>query len=168
MHAYIKKGTGKITIDYRDLAQEMYFKDENIEISHYGNNEMLWGEYSNFSVNLDKWLVDKRWKKIDGPVSITQPQSNINRISNTDIILAWTDNVEVTTMDQRAHYRMNYRITQELAGMISEDEKVSWMTPEAYYDLHKEIIEMSFEVANAISLKEVLTIELNEEPGNYR
>lgn len=42
------------------------------------------------------------------------------------------------------------------------------MTPEAYYDLHKEIIEMSFEAANAISLKEVLTIELNEEPGNYR
>lgn len=167
MHAYIKKGTGKITIDYRELAQKMYFKDKNIEISHYGNNETLWGKSSNFGVNLDKWLVDKRWKEIDEPVSISQPQSNINRISNTNTILAWTDNVEVTTMDQRAYYRMVYIITTELAGLISEDEQSSWMTPQEFYDVHKTVIEMDYAEANDISLKEISTIELNEEPGNY-
>ncbi|AXN36888.1 hypothetical protein DT351_11105 (plasmid) [Latilactobacillus curvatus] len=167
MHAYIKKGTGKITINYRELAQKMYFNDENIEISHYGNNETLWGEDPVMMISLDKWVYDKRWIEIDASASVLRPHSCISGSSRTNKILAWTDNVEVTTMDQRAYYRMVYIITTELAGLISEDEQSSWMTPQEFYDVHKTVIEMDYAEANDISLKEISTIELNEEPGNY-
>lgn len=167
MHAYIKKGTGKITIDYRDLAQEMYFKNESIEISHYGNNEMLWKEDPVMMISLDKWEYDKKWIEIDASASVLRPHSCISGFPGTNKILAWTDNVEVTTMDQRAYYRMVYIITTELAGLISEDEQSSWMTPQEFYDVHKTVIEMDYAKANDISLKEVSMIELNEEKGNY-
>ena len=68
--------------------------------------------------------------------------------------LAFT-HLELLTVDKRAFYIMAIEIATAIDGKISEDDKESWLSVEEFKNRHKDIISMSYEQANELSLEEI-------------
>jgi len=63
MRAWIKINQSIINLDFRELAEKMWFKtylDKELELSHVGNSEWLKDSYS-LDLKWDKSLNDPRW-----------------------------------------------------------------------------------------------------------
>ena len=49
-------------------------------------------------------------------------------------------------------------------GKISEDDKKTWLTVEEFKEKHQDILSLTFDEANEISLEEIQTIDATAEP----
>ena len=49
-------------------------------------------------------------------------------------------------------------------GQISEDDKKTWITIEEFKEKHQDILSLTFEEANEMSLEEIQTINAIDEP----
>ena len=49
-------------------------------------------------------------------------------------------------------------------GQISEDDKKTWLTVEEFKEKHQDILSLTFDEANEISLEEIQTIDATAEP----
>ena len=72
--------------------------------------------------------------------------------------------LELLTLDKRAFYTMAIEIATIFNGQISEDDKKTWLTIEEFKEKHKDILSLTFEEANEISLEEIQTIDAIDDP----
>ena len=63
--------------------------------------------------------------------------------------------LELLTVDKRAFYIMALDIATAIDGQISEDDKESWLSVEEFKNRHEDILSMSYEQANEMSLEEI-------------
>ena len=49
-------------------------------------------------------------------------------------------------------------------GQISENDKKTWITIEEFKEKHKGILSLTFEEANEMSLEEIRTIDVTDDP----
>ena len=56
-------------------------------------------------------------------------------------------------------YIMAIEIATAIDGQISEDDKESWLSVEEFKNRHEDILSMSYEQANELSLKEISTMD---------
>ena len=63
--------------------------------------------------------------------------------------------LDVLTVDKRAFYIMAIEIATAIDGQISEDDKESWLSVEEFKNRHEDILSMSYEQANEVSLEEI-------------
>lgn len=113
------------------------------------------------SLGLPKWNYDKQWRGKEmnnedlsfSPVS-TQSMKELEFI---------TDHVNILTVDRRAFYIMILEVTREVQGKISEDNRQTWITSDEFERKHQDILSLSYEEANGISLKEVDSIQVVDE-----
>mgnify|MGYP000941812689 FL=1 len=54
---------------------------------------------------------------------------------------------------------MAIEIATAIDGQISEDDKESWLSVEEFKNRHEDILSMSYEQANELSLKEISTMD---------
>ena len=181
MRIYIKGDYArKVPFGYRELAWKMWFKERNgqeINFSHVGDDEMLQDDFY-LSLRLDKWGASgSRWKevKVKGGSAInSQKYENIDldyegsyesdgREKEKYLRIA-SNYLDVLTVDKRAMYIMVLEIATAIDGKISEDDKKTWLTIEEFKKKHEDILSLTFEEANEMSLEEIQTMDAIDDP----
>ena len=182
MRLYIKGDYAKkITFTTRELVWKMWFKERNgkkISYSNVGDDEMLQDDFY-FGAELRKWAsVDERWDK--APFII--PSNPWLSLQYEDIELEFehafisddrekgeflriaSTHVDILTVDKRALYVMAIEVASAIDGQISEDDKQSWLSVEEFKEKHQDILSLTFDEANEMSLEEIQTIDAIDEP----
>ena len=173
MRLYIKGDyTKEIPFDYMELAKRMWFeKKDGIEpdLSYAGYLGLPIDKLS-IHLELDKETHGVRWRSVqikegikydflshkceyiqldyeDAIMSDFREKGECLRIASTHF--------DLLTVDKRAMYIMAIEIATAIDGQISEDDKESWLSVEEFKNRHEDILSMSYEEANELSLEEI-------------
>ena len=84
----------------------------------------------------------------DNPATDYREKGDCLRLASTHL--------ELLTVDKRAMYIMAIEIATAIDGQISEDDKESWLSVEEFKNRHEDILSMSYEQANELSLRKFL------------
>lgn len=179
MRLYIKGDyTKKIPYGYLELAGKMWFpEDEQISYSNAGNNDSLQDDFS-LNLSLRKSMADKRWSSVPLKEGVRRLFSHLKESIDIefedafatdynekgDYLRILTTHLEVLTVDKRAMYIMAIEIAKVIDGQISEDGKASWLTIVEFKRKHEDILSLTFEEANELSLTEIQTMDVVDDP----
>ena len=156
----------------------MWFpEDEQISYSNAGNNDALQEDFFS-NLSLRKGTADKRWSSVPLKEGVRSLFSHIEECieinfedafatdfnEKGDYLRILTSHLEVLTVDKRAMYIMALEIAKVIDGQISEDGKVSWLTIEEFKRKHEAILSLTFEEANELSLTEIQTMDVVDDP----
>lgn len=182
MRLYIKGDyTKEIPFDYLELAKKMWFdtKDgKTVDFSYFGNT-LPFKTDPTIHLKLNKWMHDNRWNNVrlkegitnefgshvyenleldfeDNPATDYREKGDCLRLASTHL--------ELLTVDKRAFYIMAIEIATAIDDQISEDDKKSWLSVEEFKNRHEDILSMSYEQANELSLKEISTMDDVRDP----
>ena len=179
MRLYIKGDyIKKIPYGYLELAGKMWFPEEKqVSYSNAGDNDAL---QEDFSVNLSlrKGTADKRWSSVPLKEGVRRLFSHLDECieiefenafatdynEKGDYLRILTSHLEVLTVDKRAMYIMALEIAKVIDGQISEDNKKTWLTVEEFRKKHEAILSLTFEEANELSLTEIQTMDVVDDP----
>ena len=179
MKLYLKGDyTKKIPYGYLELAGKMWFpEDEQISYSNAGNNDALQEDFFS-NLSLRKGTADKRWSSVPLKEGVRRLFSHIKECieinfedavatdynEKGDYLRILTSHLEVLKVDKRAMYIMALEIAKVIDGQISEDGKASWLTIEEFKRKHEAILSLTFEEANELSLTEIQTMDVVDDP----
>ena len=179
MRLYIKGDyTKRVPYGYLELAGKMWFPEEKqVSYSNAGDNDALQEDFS-LNLSLRKSTVDKRWSSVPLKEGVRSLFSHIDECIDLefenafatdynekgDYLRILTKHLEVLTVDKRAMYIMAIEIATVIDGQISEDNKASWLTIEEFKRKHEDILSLTFEEANELSLTEIQTMDVVDDP----
>lgn len=173
MRLYIKGDyTREIPFDYLELAKRMWFEEKDgiePDLSYAGYLELPIEKLS-IHLELDKKSHDDRWKSVQIKEGIKYDflshKSEYIQLDYEDAIMSdfrekgeclriASKHLDLLTVDKRAFYIMAIEIATAIDGQISEDNKESWLSVEEFKKRHEDILSMSYEQANEMSLEEI-------------
>ena len=179
MKLYLKGDyTKRVPYGYLELAGRMWFpEDEQISYSNAGNNDALQEDFFS-NLSLRKSTADKRWSSVPLKEGVRSLFSHIKECieinfedavatdynEKGDYLRILTSHLEVLKVDKRAMYIMALEIAKVIDGQISEDGKASWLTIEEFKRKHEAILSLTFEEANELSLTEIQTMDVVDDP----
>ena len=179
MRLYIKGDyTKRVPYGYLELAGKMWFpEDEQISYSNAGENDALQDDFS-LTLSLRKGTADKRWSNIPLKEGVRRLFSHLDECIDLEFEDAFatdfnekgnylrilTKHLEVLTVDKRAMYIMALEIAKVIDGQISEDNKKTWLTVEEFRKKREVILSLTFEEANELSLTEIQTMDVVDDP----
>ena len=179
MKLYLKGDyTKKVSYGYLELAGKMWFpEDEQISYSNAGNNDALQEDFFS-NLSLRKGTADKRWSSVPLKEGVRRLFSHLDECIDLEFEDAFatdfnekgnylrilTKHLEVLTVDKRAMYIMALEIAKVIDGQISEDNKKTWLTVEEFRKKHEVILSLTFEEANELSLTEIQTMDVVDDP----
>lgn len=183
MRLYIKGDyTKEIPFDYLELAKKMWFENyqgEGILLSYSGFLQIRDGNDIAIHLKLNKQECDERWSKvpiqegikyrfysqIDEDLNLEFESAYVTDFrENGDFLRIASTHLELLTLDKRAFYIMAIEIATIFNGQISEDDKKTWITIEEFKEKHKDILSLTFEEANEMSLEEIQIIDAIDDP----
>ena len=164
--------TKEIPFDDMELAKRRWFEEKDgiePDLSYAGYLELPIEKLS-IHLELDKKTHDDRWKSVqikegikydflshkceyiqldyeDAMMSDFREKGECLRIASTHL--------DLLTVDKRAFYIMAIEIATAIDGQISEDDKENWLSVEEFKNRHEDILSMSYEEANELSLEEI-------------
>ena len=179
MKLYLKGDyTKRVPYGYLELAGKMWFpEDEQVSYSNAGDNDALQEDFFS-NLSLRKGTADKRWSSVALKEGVRRLFSHIKECieinfedafatdynEKGDYLRILTTHLEVLTVDKRAMYIMALEIAKVIDGQISEDGKASWLTIEEFKRKHEAILSLTFEEANELSLTEIQTMDVVDDP----
>ena len=179
MRLYIKGDyTKRVPYGYLELAGKMWFpEDEQVSYSNAGNNDDLQEDFFS-NLSLRKGTADKRWSSVPLKEGVRRLFSHLDECieiefenafatdynEKGDYLRILTSYLEVLTVDKRAMYIMALEIAKVIDGQISEDNKKTWLTVEEFRKKHEAILSLTFEEANELSLTEIQTMDVVDDP----
>ena len=83
---------------------------------------------------------------------------------NGECLRLTSTHLELLTLDKRAFYIMAIEIATAIDGKISEDDKKTWLRNEEFKEKHQDILSLTFDEANEMSLEEIQTIDAIDDP----
>ena len=126
---------------------DFYF---SVSLDKFSSNDERWG-VTDFKIGDNPWNSFKYEYLIldfeDSYESDEREKGNYLRIISTHL--------DILTVDKRAFYIMAIEIATAIDGQISEDDKESWLSVEEFKNRHEDILSMSYEEANELSLEEI-------------
>ena len=183
MRIYIKGDyTKEIPFDYLELAKRMWFENyqgEGIPLSYSGFLKIRDRNDIAIHLKLDKQDYDERWlhvpiqegikyrffSQIDEELNLDYEDAYVTDFrENGDCLRLASTHLELLTLDKRAFYIMAIEIATIFNGQISEDDKKTWLTVEEFKEKHQDILSLTFDEANEISLEEIQTIDAIDDP----
>ena len=183
MKLYIKGDyTKEIPFDYLELAKKMWFETyqgEGISLSYSGFLQIRDRNDIAIHLKLNKQEYDERWfevpiqegikyrfySQIDEDLNLEFENAYVTDFrENGDCLCLASTHLELLTLDKRAFYIMAIEIATIFNGQISEDDKKTWITIEEFKEKHKDILSLTFEEANEMSLEEIQTIDAIDDP----
>ncbi|WP_215116129.1 hypothetical protein KLI55_005190 [Streptococcus oralis] len=183
MRIYIKGDyTKEIPFDYMELAKRMWFENyqgDGIPLSYSGFLKIRDRNDIAIHLKLDKQDYDERWlhvpiqegikyrffSQIDEELNLDYEDAYVTDFrENGDCLRLASTHLELLTLDKRAFYIMAIEIATIFNGQISEDDKKTWITIEEFKEKHKDILSLTFEEANEMSLEEIQTIDAIDDP----
>ena len=178
MRLYIKGDyTKEIPFDYLELAKRMWFENyqgEGIPLSYSGFLQIRDRNDIAIHLKLDKQDYDERWlhvtiqegikyrfySQIDEYLNLDYEDAYVTDFrENGECLRLASTHLELLTLDKRAFYIMAIEIATIFNGQISENDKKTWITIEEFKEKHKDILSLTFEEANEMSLEEIQTID---------
>ena len=182
MRIYIKGDyTKEIPFDYLELAKRMWFEEKDgiePDLSYAGYLDLPMEKLS-IHLKLNKWMHDNRWNNVRLKEGITnkfgshiyenleldfEDHPATDYREKGDCLRLATTHLDLLTVDKRAMYIMAIEIATAIDGQISEDDKESWLSEEQFKNRHENILSMSYEQANELSLEEIQTIDATDDP----
>ena len=179
MKLYLKGDyTKRVPYGYLELASKMWFpEDEQISYSNAGNNDALQEDFF-LNLSLRKGTADKRWSSVPLKEGVRRLFSHLDECIDLEFEDAFatdfnekgnylrilTKHLEVLTVDKRAMYIMALEIAKVIDGQISEDNKKTWLTVEEFRKKREVILSLTFEEANELSLTEIQTMDVVDDP----
>ncbi|EEY79618.1 MULTISPECIES: hypothetical protein [Streptococcus] len=183
MRLYIKGDyTKEIPFDYLELAKKMWFENyqgEGIPLSYSGFLQIRDRNDIAIHLKLDKQDYDERWlhvpiqeglkyrfySQIDEYLNLDYEDAYVTDFrENGDCLRLASTHLELLTLDKRAFYIMAIEIATIFNGQISEDDKKTWLTIEEFKEKHQDILSLTFDKANEMSLEEIQTIDAIDDP----
>ena len=183
MKLYIKGDfTREIPFDYLELAKRMWFENyqgEGIPLSYSGFLQIRDRNDIAIHLKLDKQDYDERWlhvpiqegikyrffSQIDEELNLDYEDAYVTDFrENGDCLRLASTHLELLTLDKRAFYIMAMEIATIFNGQISEDDKKTWLTIEEFKEKHQDILSLTFDEANELSLEEIQTIDAIDDP----
>ena len=183
MRIYIKGDyTKEIPFDYMELAKRMWFENyqgEGIPLSYSGFLKIRDRNDIAIHLKLDKQDYDERWlhisiqeglkyrfySQIDEYLNLDYEDAYVTDFrENGDCLRLASTHLELLTLDKRAFYIMAIEIATIFNGQISEDDKKTWLTVEEFKEKHQDILSLTFDEANEMSLEEIQTIDAIDDP----
>ena len=183
MKLYIKGDyTKEIPFDYLELAKRMWlesYQGEGISLSYSGFLQIRDGNDIAIHLKLNKQDYDERWlcipiqegikyrfySQIDEDLNLEFENAYVTDFrENGDCLRIASTHLELLTLDKRAFYIMAIEIATIFNGQISEDDKKTWLTVEEFKEKHQDILSLTFDEANEISLEEIQTIDAIDDP----
>ena len=183
MRLYIKGDyTKEIPFDYLELAKKMWFENyqgEGILLSYSGFLQIRDGNDIAIHLKLNKQECDERWSKvpiqegikyrfysqIDEDLNLEFESAYVTDFrENGDFLRIASTHLELLTLDKRALYIMAIEIATIFNGQISEDDKNTWLTIEEFKEKYQDILSLTFDEANEMSLEEIQTIDAIDDP----
>ena len=183
MKLYIKGDyTKEIPFDYLELAKRMWFESyqgEGISLSYSGFLQIREGNDIAIHLKLNKQDYDERWlcipiqegikyrfySQIDEDLNLEFENAYVTDFrENGDCLRIASTHLELLTLDKRAFYIMAIEIATIFNGQISEDDKKTWLTVEEFKEKHQDILSLTFDEANEMSLEEIQTIDAIDDP----
>ena len=183
MRLYIKGDyTKEIPFDYLELAKRMWFENyqgESIPLSYSGFLQIRDRNDIAIHLKLDKQDYDERWlhvpiqegtkyrfySQIDEYLNLDYEDAYVTDFrENGDFLRLASTHLELLTLDKRAFYIMAIEIATIFNGQISEDDKKTWLTIEEFKEKHQDILSLTFDKANEMSLEEIQTIDAIDDP----
>ena len=183
MKLYLKGDyTKEIPFYYLELAKRMWFENyqgEGIPLSYSGFLQIRDRNDIAIHLKLDKQDYDERWlhvpiqegikyrffSQIDEELNLDYEDAYVTDFrENGDCLRLASTHLELLTLDKRAFYIMAIEIATIFNGQISEDDKKTWIKIEEFKEKYKDIIFLTFDEANEISLEEIQTIDAIDEP----
>ena len=182
MRLYIKGDyTKEIPFDYMELAKRMWFEEKDgiePDLSYAGFLELPIEKLS-IHLELDKETHGDRWKSVQIKEGIKYDflshKSEYIQLDYEDAMMSdfrekgeclriASKHLDLLTVDKRAMYIMALEIATAIDGKISEDDKKTWLTVEEFKEKHQDILSLTFDEANEISLEEIQTIDAIDDP----
>ena len=179
MKLYLKGDyTKRVPYGYLELAGKMWFPEEKqVSYSNAGDNDALQDDFS-LNLSLRKGTADKRWSSIPLKEGVRRLFSHLDECIDLEFEDAFatdynekgnylpilTKHLEVLTVDKPAMYIMALEIAKVIDGQISEDNKKTWLTVEEFRKKHEAILSLTFEEANELSLTEIQTMDVVDDP----
>ena len=183
MRLYIKGDyTKEIPFNYLEVAKRMWFESyqgEGIPLSYSGFLQIRDGNDIATHLKLNKQECDERWSKvpiqegikyrfysqIDEYLNLDYEDAYVTDFrENGDCLRLASTHLELLTLDKRAFYIMAIEIATIFNGQISEDDKKTWITIEEFKEKHQDILSLTFDEANEMSLEEIQTIDAIDDP----
>ena len=183
MRLYIKGDyTKEIPFDYMELAKRMWFESyqgEGIPLSYSGFLQIRDRNDIAIHLKLDKQDCDERWlhvpiqegikyrfySQIDEDLNLEFENAYVTDFrENGDCLRLASTHLELLTLDKRALYIMAIEIATIFNGQISEDDKNTWLTIEEFKEKYQDILSLTFDEANEMSLEEIQTIDAIDDP----
>ena len=183
MRIYIKGDyTKEIPFDYLELAKRMWFENyqgEGIPLSYSGFLKIRDRNDIAIHLKLDKQDYDERWlhipiqegikyrfySQIDEDLNLEFENAYVTDFrENGDCLRLASTHLELLTLDKRALYIMAIEIATIFNGQISEDDKNTWLTIEEFKEKYQDILSLTFDEANEMSLEEIQTIDAIDDP----
>ena len=182
MKLYLKGDyTKEIPFDYMELAKRMWFEEKDgkePDLSYAGYLELPIEKLS-IHLELDKKTHDDRWKSVQIKEGIKYDflshKSEYIQLDYEDAIMSdfrekgeclriASKHLDLLTVDKRAMYIMAIEIATAIDGQISEDDKKSWLSVEEFKNRHEDILSISYEEANELSLEEISFMDHVRDP----
>ena len=183
MRLYIKGDyTKEIPFNYLELAKRMWFESyrgKALSLSYSGYSEIVEDDDLAIHLKLNKQECDERWSEvpiqegikyrfysqIDEYLNLDYEDAYVTDFrENGDCLRLASTHLELLTLDKRAFYIMAIEIATIFNGQISEDDKKKWLTVEEFKEKHQDILSLTFDEANEISLEEIQTIDAIDDP----
>ena len=183
MRIYIKGDyTKEIPFDYLELAKRMWFENyqgEGIPLSYSGFLQIRDRNDIAIHLKLDKQDYDERWlhvpiqegikyrffSQIDEELNLDYEDAYVTDFrENGNCLRLASTHLELLTLDKRAFYIMALEIATIFNGQISEDDKKTWLTIEEFKEKHQDILSLTFDEANEMSLEEIQIIDAIDDP----
>ena len=183
MRLYLKGDyTKEIPFDYLELAKRMWFESyqgEGIPLSYSGFLQIRDGNDIAIHLKLDKQDYDERWlyipiqegikyrfySQIDEDLNLEFENAYVTDFrENGDCLRLASTHLELLTLDKRAFYIMAIEIATIFNGKISEDDKKTWLTVEEFKEKHQDILSLTFDEANEMSLEEISFMDDVRDP----
>ena len=174
--------TKEIPFNYLELANKMWFesyRDKALSLSYSGYSEIVEDDDLAIHLKLNKQECDERWSEvpiqegikyrfysqIDEYLNLDYEDAYVTDFrENGDCLRLASTHLELLTLDKRAFYIMAIEIATIFNGQISEDDKKTWLTVEEFKEKHQDILSLTFDEANEISLEEIQTIDAIDDP----
>ena len=131
----------------------------SLTLDKFSSNDERWG-MDDFRVGNDPWATFKR-----GNLNLNFEDSyESDGREKGDYLRIITTHKDILTVDKRALYILAIEVTTAIDGHISEDDKKSWLSVEEFKNRHEDILSMSYEEANELSLEEIPFLDDVRDP----